>query len=183
MRILNRFLLLSFTLVNCACQTVQAIKPPEEVRVDGKAERERSKNALEYRVALIISAPAEQVWAVLTDGPRFTEWNTTLETFSGTIARDEDISLVFKAVPDRLFELHVSYFQPQQRMVWEDSMPMGMFAGVRTFTLLPHDDGTLFVMSEVYSGSMLPMIEKDLPDMRTSFEIFAQNLKERVESR
>jgi hypothetical protein len=38
-------------------------------------------------------------------------------------------------------------------MTWTGGMPLGMFEGVRTYTLDPLDDGTtIFTMQEGYSG-------------------------------
>ena len=88
-----------------------------------------------------------------------------------------------KVSPDRTFDLKVSELTPASRMVWEDGMPMGMFAGVRTFTLTPQSDGsTAFTMAEVFSGGMLGMIEGSLPDFTSDFEHFAADLKKRAES-
>jgi hypothetical protein len=69
-------------------------------------------------------------------------------------------------------------------MVWADGMPLGLFKGVRTFTLTPQVDGpTGFSMKEVFSGLLGPMISKSIPDMTDSFEQFADALKRTAESR
>ena len=62
-------------------------------------------------------------------------------------------------------------------------MPLGLFKGVRTFTLTPENGGaTKFVMREEFSGPMLPMIWGSMPDLAPSFEQFASGLKERAEA-
>ena len=81
------------------------------------------------------------------------------------------------------FTLRVSELAPPHKMVWEDGMPFGLFAGVRTYRLQAGDDGTtLFTMSEVFSGGLLGSIEGSLPDMRPSFTTFAADLKKKAES-
>jgi hypothetical protein len=57
-----------------------------------------------------------------------------------------------------------------------------MFRGVRTFTLTPKAEGlTEFAMKEVFSGVMLPMIKKSLPDFGPAFEAYAADLKRAAE--
>ena len=57
-------------------------------------------------------------------------------------------------------------------------------AGVRTFTLERDDGGpTRFRMREEYTGPLLPLIWRSLPDLGPSFEQFARGLKARAEER
>ena len=61
-------------------------------------------------------------------------------------------------------------------------MPLGLFKGVRTYTLTPQGDGTTeFSMEEVFSGLLEPLISKSIPDMSESFEQFADGLKRAAE--
>ena len=84
--------------------------------------------------------------------------------------------------PKRTFKLKVSDVDAPRSMVWWDGMPLGLFKGVRTFTVAPQDDGgTVFSMEEVYSGALAGMITKSIPDMTESFEQFAEGLKQEAE--
>jgi hypothetical protein len=68
-------------------------------------------------------------------------------------------------------------------MTWTGGMPLGLFKGVRTFTLTPEGSGsTTFTMREEYSGPLLPLIWRSMPDLGPSFEQFANGLKQRAES-
>lgn len=62
-------------------------------------------------------------------------------------------------------------------MVWEGGMPLGLFRGVRRFTLTPSGRGTDFHMSEEFSGLLAPLITRSIPDLTPSFEKFANGLK------
>ena len=75
---------------------------------------------IQYGVATHIDAPPQAVWAVLTDATKFTEWNSTVVSLDGNIAKDEVIKLVAKIDPKRTFKLTVSTFEPSSTMVWED---------------------------------------------------------------
>jgi len=163
------------------CSTVRQLQDPATLTADGHALRTKDQGALAYSVATNISAPPEQVWSILIDGPAYTRWNSTVVKLDGQIAPGQRLKLVTKDAPDRTFDLLVSEFLPSQRMVWEDGN--AMFLGVRTLTLTKNPDGTThFGMSEVFSGGMLGMIEGSLPDFRKSFEAFAADLKRTVES-
>jgi hypothetical protein len=63
-------------------------------------------------------------------------------------------------------------------------MPLGLFRGVRTYTLSADDGGhTSFRMREEYTGPLLPLIWRSMPDLGPSFSTFAEGLKRRVENR
>ena len=52
---------------------------------------------------------------------------------------------------------------------------------MRTFTLTAEGGATRFDMREEYSGPMLPLIWRSMPDLQPSFDQFANGLKSRVE--
>jgi len=67
-------------------------------------------------------------------------------------------------------------------MVWSGGMPLGLFQGVRTYTLTKLGNGeTRFDMRKEYSGPMLGMIWKSIPDLGPAFQEFAQSLKRAAE--
>ncbi len=128
-----------------------------------------------------IQAPPERVWSLLTDARRFTTWNTTVTSLDGTIAHGEKLALKVPLDPKRTFTPRVTKFEPSRTMEWSDGFAP-MFKGVRTFTLRETAKGvTEFAMTEVFSGAMLPMIKKSLPDFGPAFETFARDLKAAAE--
>jgi uncharacterized protein YndB with AHSA1/START domain len=136
---------------------------------------------LHYAVGRTIDAPPDVVWAVLTDAPDYTKWNSTVVSLDGTIAAGEQIKLVSK-ISKRTFKLTVSTFDPPRTMVWSDGGKS--FLGVRTFTLTPTEaGGTEFTMKEVFTGSLMKMIAPKLPDFGPDFEAFARDLEAESERR
>lgn len=172
---------LTLAVLACACSTVRQVKDPATLAADGKAIRTRTDNALDYSVAILIDAKPEVVWSVLTDAASFTKWNSTVTKLDGKIANGQKLSLVSKVAPDRTFTLTVSELDPPKKMVWEDGN--GMFLGVRHFTLLEKDGGTVLAMSETYSGLFLSSAEKEMPDFTANFETFAADAKREAEAR
>jgi hypothetical protein len=135
-----------------------------------------------YEASATIAADPDAVWAILVDGPGYASWDSGVERVEGTIAPGETIR-VFSAVnPGRAFPVKVSDFQPPRSMTWSGGMPLGVFRGVRTFSLTPEDGGTRFTMREEYTGPLLPLIWRSMPDLGPSFRQFADGLKARAES-
>lgn len=161
-----------------------AVAPPPEAKapiaVDGEATVLDGERYLEYRIGVNVTAPPEQVWAVLTNAEDYPTWNSTVVSLDGVIAKGEEIELKSTVDPKRTFELEVSTFEPARKLVWEDGN--NAFRGVRTFVITPREDGSTDVtMAEVLSGSMMGMIEGKLPDFRPSFNAFAADLKRESE--
>lgn len=134
-----------------------------------------------YEASATIHASADAVWAVLVDAGRYPEWDSGVLRVEGRVAPGSKIKVVSEANPKRAFPVTVSEFQPPGRMTWSGGMPLGLFKGVRTFTLRPSGDDTAFTMREEYTGPMLPMIWKSMPDLQPSFDKFARGLKQRAE--
>ena len=160
---------------------VRQLKPHDQLAANGVAEKTRTADALDYSIAIDIAAPPPVVWALLTNAKAYPQWNSTVVKLDGNIAKTETIHLVAKVAPDRTFDLKVTEYVKNEKMVWEDGGKA--FAGVRTFTLLPiaSGNGTRFAMSETLSGRMLPMIEGSLPDFTVEFNGFAADLKKAAE--
>ena len=138
---------------------------------------------LEFSAKTTIKASPETIWAILTDGPKYPDWDPTVDRIEGRIAAGEKISAYSKLSPGRAFPVTVSEFVPGKKMVWSSGMPLGLFKGARTFTLTPNGDGQVeFRLREVFSGLLLPLIGRTIPDMNEPFAQFAAGLKQHAES-
>ena len=135
-----------------------------------------------FRTSIMIRSTAERVWGILTDASAWTQWNTTIEKIEGRIAPGEKVKVYTKISPGRAFPITVSELSPNHRMVWSGGMPLGLFKGQRTYTLSPHGAEVEFVMEEIFTGLLAPLIGKSIPDMQPVFDEFAAALKKRAES-
>ena len=134
-----------------------------------------------YEAGATIAAAPDAVWAILTDAPGYAGWDSGVERVEGTIAPGETITVVSEANPGRAFPVKVTAFEPGRAMTWSGGMPLGLFKGVRTFSLVPDGTTTRFTLREEYSGPMLWLIWRSMPDLGPSFERFARGLKQRAE--
>ena len=136
-----------------------------------------------YSVTKTIEATPETIWAILTDSSSYPEWDPGMERIEGRIAPGEKIKVFTKLNPGRTFPVKVTDFVPGQKMTWSGGIPLGLFKGERTFSLSPQENTTTeFTMREVFSGLLLPMFGRSIPDLTSSFEQFAAGLKSRAES-
>ena len=135
-----------------------------------------------YESSSIIDASPERVWAVLVDGQAWSDWDSGVDGVDGTIGLGERIKIRSQAAPGRTFPVKVTVFQPATQLRFSGGMPLGLFRGLRTYDLSSTSSGTSFHMREEYTGPMLGLIWKSIPDLGPSFERFAQGLKHRVES-
>lgn len=136
-----------------------------------------------YESSADIDASPETVWGVLTDGAAYPTWESGVERVEGTIADGETIKVFSEVDPGRAFPVKVADVEPARLMRWRGGMPLGLFRGVRTFTLTPTDDGgTAFAMREEYTGPLVPLVWKSMPNLGPSFTKFATGLKARAES-
>ena len=136
-----------------------------------------------YDVTALIEASPERIWAILTDAASYPNWDSGVERVDGQIAPGQTIKVYSKISPGRAFPVKVVDFTPGERMVWSGGMPLGLFKGDRTFTLQTDGSGvTRFAMREEFSGPMLPLIWRSMPDLGPSFQQFATGLKARAEA-
>ncbi len=135
-----------------------------------------------FEATSTIHARPEAIWAILVDGAGYGKWDSGVDSVRGTIAPAATIVVRSQAAPGRAFPVKVTEFLPGRRMVWSGGMPLGLFRGVRTFALT--EDGTSstrFTVREEYTGPLLRMIWRSMPDLGPSFTQFANGLKVRAE--
>ena len=134
-----------------------------------------------YEASSTIAAGPDAIWAVLTDASAYADWDSGVRRLEGNVAPGEKLKVTSEVNPKRAYPVTVAELVPAERMVWTGGMPLGLFKGVRTYTLAQEDGGTRFRMREEFSGPMLPLIWRSMPDMQPSFEKFASGLKARAE--
>lgn len=142
-------------------------QPPRAVERDG---------ALVYSVAALLPAPPEAVWQKLTDPEALLRWDSMLLELEGRIEAGGTVRLRSALSPKQVFTLQVSEFVPNRLMVWRSGRGP-LFRGVRTYRLEPNGGGTLFRMEEVFSGWLLPLMKRMLPDCDTLFGTYVRDLQ------
>jgi hypothetical protein len=135
-----------------------------------------------FSTRIEIEAPVDKIWRILTDLPRWAQWNSTVERTVGNVERGAKVTVFVKQSPGRAFPLRVSELDAPRRMVWTGGMPLGLFTGTRVYELsTTAASKTFFSMREDYTGPLAGLIGKFIPDLQPAFDEFAQCLKREAE--
>ncbi|HMK91944.1 MAG TPA: SRPBCC domain-containing protein [Thermoleophilia bacterium] len=145
-----------------------------------KIRQTRSTFSMACRVEANIAASPAIIWGLLTDAQDFPHWNSTVTRIDGQIREGERIR-VHAPGTDRTFTPTVSGVVPDRRMAWIGGS--ALMKGVRTFDLKPRSDGsTDFVMQESFSGLLLPLARRSMPDFGPIYARYADDLKRAAEA-
>jgi hypothetical protein len=135
-----------------------------------------------FTTCIDIQAPVKEIWRILTDLPRWPQWNRTIERTLGNVECGAKITVFVKQSPGRAFPLRVTELDAPRRMVWSGGMPLGLFTGRRVFELAASPaSAAIFSMREDYTGPLADLICKSIPDLQPAFDEFAQCLKREAE--
>src|SRR5690348_4371958 len=138
----------------------------------------------EYVTTALIDAAPQSVWAILTDGAAYADWNPEIVAIEGTMGVGARITAHVRlgngAV--RRVAQRVRSFEPHSRMEWVGGLPFGLFVGRREFSLTPVRTGTEFRMHLYMSGPLSSLILKSVGDRQPEIDRFATGLKQRAES-
>lgn len=145
-----------------------------------KIVQSRSTFSLTCGVEIHIRATPERIWSVLTDVSGYARWNSTVARMEGEIMEGSHLKLWVPG-ETRTFTPKVSGVVVNERMTWTGGFAP-LFKGVRTFTLRPDPAGvTVFTMTEHFTGLILPLVGRKLPDFGPIFEAYAEDLKREAE--
>ena len=136
---------------------------------------------MEFRARRHIDAAPDAVWSFLLDVGAWPGWESGVTKVEGN-ARDGGKVKVFSEVsPGRAFPVRVAIDGDGRVMTWTGGMPLGLFKGVRTFTVTADGVGSELDVHEQYTGPLVGPMAKRMPDLQPSFDKFADGLKARCE--
>jgi uncharacterized protein YndB with AHSA1/START domain len=137
----------------------------------------------EYIAVSSIRATPETVWKVLTDATGYADWNPEIIGIDGRMALNERITARVKLGGGaiRRVRMRVTAFEAPSRMEWTGGLPLGLFVGLRTFTVLPRDGVVEFRMHLRMSGPLAPLILMSVGDRQPEIDSFSSALRAHVE--
>jgi hypothetical protein len=139
-----------------------------------------------YRQAVVVEAPREAIWSLLTDFDRYSEWNPYITRASGTprVGAELDLHLepAGEAVEDHTAKVLIVR-GPRRKIEWESRLvaPVpGVLDHEQIFRVLPTDDpGRWRIVSEArFEGLLAPFA--DLDGEREGLERMVAALAERA---
>lgn len=133
-----------------------------------------------------IDAAPGKVWAILTDLPRYAEWNPFIREAAGTAATGARLTLRMASASGKVttFKPTVLTADPGRELRWIGRLLMpGIFDGEHRFVLTAAGGGTHLTQSERFTGLLIPFTGKILDQTAASFAALNQALKKRAEAR
>ena len=128
----------------------------------------------------MIYARSSTVWDIITDEGNYTVWDSGITRIEGQIRNGGTIRIRTITGGHRSFRLRVQQI-PGEVMTWTGRLPLGLFRGVRTFTLSPHGGKTHLRVREEFSGPLLGLIWRTVPDLGQDCAGYVNAVKERAE--
>ena len=135
-----------------------------------------------YSAEITINASPEKIWGILTDANGYPDWDESMERIEGKMELGEKVTFYTK-VSSQAFPVKVTTFEPDTELVLTGGMPLGLFKSERTHKITKIEEGkTKFYTQENFSGLLLPIFGKNIPDLTENFKGFAAALKKQAEN-
>ena len=130
-----------------------------------------------------IDAPADTVWAVVTDFARYPEWNPFM-TIAGKPSDGESLEVTIRPGKRTMtFKPTVLAHEPGRQLQWRGRLILpGIFDGEHRFRVEPTGAGSRFVQQERFTGLLVPFLGGMLKDTSLGFVAMNAALKRRAES-
>lgn len=133
-----------------------------------------------------IEANAQAVWRVLTDFPRYGDWNPFMDRIEGApeVGRKLVVHMTPKNGRSITFKPTVIAAMPAQQLRWLGKLGFGgLFDGEHYFLLTPNPDGsTRLTHGEQFSGILVQLLKGTMKNTDAGFADFNDALKHRVET-
>jgi hypothetical protein len=133
-----------------------------------------------------IPAPAEEVWAVLTDTSSYAEWNPFIRKLEGPWARGSRLAVTVKAgAREMSFRPTVLAYEEGRLIRWRGQLLLpGIVDGEHELRVEPLDDGTSrFTQHESFRGLLVPFLRGTLENTDRGITDMNEALRGRVLTR
>lgn len=142
---------------------------------------------MEIRTEIEIEAPPAEIWRVLTDFRRYSEWNPFIVGIAGELSPGARLALTTsepESNRERSFQVRVKSCEPERELRWLGHRGMkGLLDGEHFLLLEPRGpDRTRVIHGENTSGLLLKFALAGVTRATRGFVYMNQALKKRVES-
>ncbi len=142
----------------------------------------------EVQAEIEIDAPPQEVWEVLAEIGRWSEWNSVMKGLTlrgplqegtrGKVMLNVGGPLGVRPIPVRLVTVREG-----RELAWVGGLP-GVMVGRHGLRLEPRGQGTRFVHEETFTGALTPPLMRALgPRLLSGYRKFNEKLRERCEQR
>ncbi|MEI9947467.1 MAG: SRPBCC domain-containing protein [Pseudomonadota bacterium] len=141
---------------------------------------------MEIRSELEIAAPASEVWGILTDFPRYQEWNPFITEIKSDGVVGSPLRLLLSLPEGRDYRLKPTLLRIEENyeLRWRAHLLLpGLFDGEHFLRVQAVDpQRTRFVQGENFSGVLLRFSGRTLTQVARGFDYMNEALKRRAEA-
>jgi hypothetical protein len=134
---------------------------------------------------ILIQAPPQRVWSVLTDFAAYSQWNPFIVSITGRAEWGARLMVRIQAGGEQhVFKPVVLQATAATQLRWLGRVGFpGVFDGEHGFELRAEGDGTRLLQTESFQGFLVPLLWRKVEPMtRAGFEAMNQALKARAEA-
>ena len=136
-----------------------------------------------FSASIAIDAPPEAVWRVLADVANWPDWDPTTDGAEGMVEKGGRLTFRAADAPGQALRVDITAADEPFLLEWKGGAPPA-FNTQRTHRVTPRadgDEGSLVEVTEVLSGPVLSLIQRQIPDIDRLLNEFLAGLKTRVE--
>ena len=132
---------------------------------------------------IVIRAPLERVWSVLSDVAHWSDWNPFVRSFAGELKVGERVTVKIGPPGRSTTTFRPRILEADRKIVWLGSLGFrGIFDGEHHIELDSLAEGTRVRHFERFSGILVPLLASLLRDTVSGFTAMNEALKARVEA-
>jgi hypothetical protein len=140
---------------------------------------------IEHRIG--VQAPADIVWEILADVPRWPAWSTLYSRASGVIGFGERLKLEVSlpGQPPVAIEPVILEWEPRELIHWKMKSMLGLLESVRFFEIDSlSETGCIFSNGEMFGGFLgpAPSAKKLSGPLRRSFTALGEAMRDQAEA-
>jgi hypothetical protein len=141
---------------------------------------------MEIRSELEIAAPAAEVWGILTDFPRYQEWNPFITEIKGEGVVGHPLQVLVSLPEGRDHRLKSTLLRIEENfeLRWRAHLLLpGLFDGEHFLRVIELDSQrTRFIQGENFSGVLLRFSGRTITQVARGFDYMNEALKRRAEA-
>ncbi len=134
---------------------------------------------------ILIQAPPENVWQVLTTFENHSGWNPFIKTLSGGKKAGKRLKVIINRSKGKTITIYplVLKYEPNREFRWKGKLGMnGIFDGEHYFILEEKNKNhTKFIHGEIFSGILVFMMGSTIDNLRRNFEKMNTAIKKESE--
>lgn len=138
----------------------------------------------EINTQITIYAPAQEIWNILLDFEKYSEWNPFITIIKGTPKVGNDICVTITPPESNkmTFSPTILSYIPNKEFIWKGKVLIpGLFDGKHIFEIKDNGDGsTTFIQREEFSGIFVRFFNPN--KTKEGFILMNKLLKVRAES-